>query len=71
MIRAEADDSGSALLAVTPEQLKDADLEAPPVPVSIYVLADLDSPDGRKLATSALKFVVRTRTAVCRHAPRC
>ena len=43
---------------MTPEQYKDTDAEAGPVPVSIYVIADLDTEEGRELAQNAVQFVV-------------
>lgn len=44
--------------AVSPEQLNDTEAEAPAALASLYIVADLDSPEGRDLAKSALQLVV-------------
>lgn len=44
---------------VSPEQLKNTSAEAETALASLYIVTDLDSEEGRELAKSALKLVVR------------
>lgn len=50
--------------AVAPEDGDDAERVDPPAITTIYVVADLDTREGRKLAQEALKFIVRDAPAL-------
>jgi UDP-glucose:glycoprotein glucosyltransferase len=46
---------------VSPEQLEDPEAEAPPALATLFIVADIDSPEGRDLVKSALQLVVRVQ----------